>query len=373
MEELIRERNLSASHAVYQIAVKLWKLRSMQPIRSKSIAGRESAAYAGLLAQCLALDQVNADGRKEHFMSAWGEALDEQDPLEGLDHPVVLIVKGPVSYQMDRLVLKYQKLLGGIIIDGPFENPHWATFIAVDLDISVVGGLQGVAKLDLAQLVKTGIYMDAIARRVIVNPSRQLIKDLKLDEHIVENDSLRAAMKAVVAQPATTMEPNSVEVKIDAVLADFPKGKVSQDSVGLFRTEFLFSGEQPQTEEAWDAYFNKMSADFLALARGLKGKASIRLIDRKQGDKNTWFDAMDGGDKSELDWSLNTPVGRDILKRQIKCLMLAHAGLSPEELAAGKGIEFFPPVVETLNQVKIIKSYALEVRDKNCERSNLTL
>ncbi|SUT98990.1 phosphoenolpyruvate-protein phosphotransferase [Actinobacillus lignieresii] len=237
--------------------------------------------------------------------------------------------------------LNLDKVLG-FITDIGGRTSH-TSIMARSLELPAIVGTN-----DITARVKTGdtLILDAVNNQIHINPSEEALAEFKAVQERVEAE--KAELAKLKDLPAETLDGHRIEVAgnigtirdVDGVLRN------GGESVGLYRTEFLFMdrSELPSEEEQFQAY-----------------KEIVEAMDGKQVVLRT----MDIGGDKELPY-LNLPkemnpflgwravrIGltrREILDTQLRAVLRASA--------FGKLAVMFPMIisVEEIRELKAIVS-----------------
>lgn len=242
--------------------------------------------------------------------------------------------------------LNLDKVLG-FITDIGGRTSH-TSIMARSLELPAIVGTNNITSL-----VKTGdtVVLDAVNNEVHINPSADLIEKYKaLQEKVAAEKAELAKLKEL---PAVTLDGHKIEVAgnigtirdVDGVLRN------GGESVGLYRTEFLFMDRTalPGEEEQFQAY---------------------KEIVEAMGGKQVVLRTMDiGGDKElpylDLPKEMNPFLGwravrigltrREILDTQLRAVLRASA--------FGKLAVMFPMII-SVEEIRELKRIVAELKEQ---------
>lgn len=242
--------------------------------------------------------------------------------------------------------LNLDKVLG-FITDIGGRTSH-TSIMARSLELPAIVGTN-----DITARVKTGdtLILDAVNNQIHINPSDAALAEFKaIQERVAAEKAELAKLKDL---PAETLDGHRIEVAgnigtirdVDGVLRN------GGESVGLYRTEFLFMdrSELPSEEEQFQAY-----------------KEIVEAMDGKQVVLRT----MDIGGDKELPY-LNLPkemnpflgwravrIGltrREILDTQLRAVLRASA--------FGKLAVMFPMII-SVEEIRELKAIVVELKEQ---------
>lgn len=242
--------------------------------------------------------------------------------------------------------LNLDKVLG-FITDIGGRTSH-TSIMARSLELPAIVGTN-----DITARVKTGdtLILDAVNNQIHINPSDEALAEFKaIQERVAAEKAELAKLKDL---PAETLDGHRIEVAgnigtirdVDGVLRN------GGESVGLYRTEFLFMdrSELPSEEEQFQAY-----------------KEIVEVMDGKQVVLRT----MDIGGDKELPY-LNLPkemnpflgwravrIGltrREILDTQLRAVLRASA--------FGKLAVMFPMII-SVEEIRELKAIVAELKEQ---------
>lgn len=250
-------------------------------------------------------------------------------------------------------VLKFNAIgVAGFIIESGGYTSH-AAILAKAFGITTIFNIT-----DISSKIKNGrkIIVDCRSSIVIMNPSEKDIKNYtKLTEDIKQHKE-----QSIIDAKEPAITTDNIEIKINANI-DIPEETESLlkhgiDSIGLYRTEFLyiFSGEDIATVLPSEEYQFKV---YKSIASKIKGKIIIRTLDIG-GDKISpalGFDFKE--DNPFLGWRAIRFClsNRQLFKDQIKALLRAsHYG----------NIEIMIPMISTLDEFIETKKFINDVKEE---------
>ncbi|WP_295162117.1 phosphoenolpyruvate--protein phosphotransferase [uncultured Brachyspira sp.] len=248
-------------------------------------------------------------------------------------------------------VLKFNGIgvLGFIIESGGYTS-H-AAILAKSFSITTIFNIA-----DISSKIKNGkkIIVDCKSNIVIMNPNE---KDIYNYTILTENLK-KSKEKDILDAKEKALTKDNIEIKINANI-DIPEEtenllKYSIDSIGLYRTEFLyiFSGEEavyklPEEETQFEVYKN--------IASKIKGKVIIRTLDIG-GDKISSALGLDfKEDNPFLGWRAIRFClqNKKLFKDQIKALLRAsYYG----------NIEIMIPMISTLEEITETKNFIEDIK-----------
>jgi phosphotransferase system enzyme I (PtsI) len=230
----------------------------------------------------------------------------------------------------------------GFITDIGGRTSH-TSIMARSLEIPAIVGTNNIT-----QCVKNGdfIILDALNNKIIINPSKQELSEAKIlqDEFLAERNEL-AKLKDL---PAITLDGHQVEIGSNiGTVKDVDGAKRNgAESIGLYRTEFLFMDREtlPTEEEQFIAYKEVVEA--------MEGKACIIRTMDIGGDKELPYLNLPAELNPFLGWrAIRICFDRpEIMNPQLRALLRASA--------FGKIRIMFPMLisVEEIRKIKDILS-----------------
>ncbi len=282
----------------------------------------DAAAYSVIEGQAKALEELDDEYLKER-------AADVRDigkrllrnilgmpiiDLGSIQDEVILVATDLTPSETAQLNLN--KVLG-FITDLGGRTSH-TSIMARSLELPAIVGTSDVTKQ-----VKNGDYLilDAVNNKIYVNPTHEVIEELKADQHqyISEKDEL-AKLKDL---PAITLDGHQVEVcaNIGTVRDIAGAERNGAEGVGLYRTEFLFMDREslPTEEEQFHAY--------KAVAEAMGSQAVIVRTMDIGGDKELPYMNLPKEENPFLGWrAIRICLDRkEILHDQLRAILRASA------------------------------------------------
>lgn len=177
------------------------------------------------------------------------------DKILGIDtHPFspdspVIVVKEEL-YPYDAAKMKEKKIMGVCLVKGS-KTSHSA-IIARALGIPVVSGLQNI--FDYIN-DSDSVIVDGEAGTVLINPDKKTVRTYnnKLEKQII----MQRHLHTITDLPAETSDKKRIALKTNIELPEDAENvlKFNSDGIGLFRTEFLFLGNEfPSEEKQFEIY-----------------------------------------------------------------------------------------------------------------------
>ncbi|WP_300711038.1 phosphoenolpyruvate--protein phosphotransferase [uncultured Brachyspira sp.] len=250
-------------------------------------------------------------------------------------------------------VLKFNNIgAEGFIVESGGYTSHTA-ILAKSFGIAIIFNIT-----DISSKIKNGkkIIIDCKSNIVIMNPSK---KDI--NNYTMLSDKIKKFKeKSILDAKEKAVTKDNIEIKINANI-DIPEEtesllKYGIDSIGLYRTEFLymFSDEEIITElPTEEAQFEV----YKYIASKIKGKVIIRTLDIG-GDKISPALGLDfKEDNPFLGWRAIRFClqNKKLFKDQIKALLRAsHYG----------NIEIMIPMISTLEEIEDTKKFIEDVKEE---------
>ncbi|CAL4318337.1 phosphoenolpyruvate-protein phosphotransferase PtsI [Buchnera aphidicola] len=264
--------------------------------------------------------------------------------LENIQHEVILISKDLTPSETAQINFKY---ILGLITDLGGETSH-TSIMARSLEIPAIVGTGNIT-----QLVKNGdfLVLDGIQNHIYINPKKEIIEHIKKIKNKYDFENVR--LKKFKNLKAITIDNHQIEISanIGNIQDVINAKKYGAESIGLYRTEFLFMerNELPSEEEQFFAY---------------------REVAEKMGNKPVIIRTMDiGGDKEipymNLPKEENPFLGwrairisldrKDILHTQLKAILRASI--------FGKLKILFPMII-SVEEIRILKNEINKLKDQ---------
>ncbi|WP_343377713.1 phosphoenolpyruvate-protein phosphotransferase PtsI [Buchnera aphidicola (Formosaphis micheliae)] len=256
--------------------------------------------------------------------------------LNNVQHESIIVAKDLTPSETAQLNCK-QVL--GFITDLGSRISH-TSIIARALEIPAIVGTNNITKK-----VKTNDYLilDAINNIIIINPSPQEINKIKTLQNTYIHQKNKLTKFKIL--PAITLDGHRIE--IGANISNVQEINNAQnngaESIGLYRTEFLFMERDtlPSEEEQFQTYKK--------IAKKMNGKSIIiRTIDIG-GDKNLPYMKFPKEDNPFLGWrAIRISIDRkDILHDQLKAILRA---------SVFGNLKIMFPMIISLEEVQFLKS-----------------
>ncbi len=327
--------------------------------KKKVTAGAAIEAVVNL--QVDALNQINDPYLKERAsdMADIGSRLlknclgIEEDVLEGFSDKVILVADDLTPSQTARI---NPKEVVGFLVNKGGKTSHTA-IMARSLEIPAIVGTG-----DITTAVKSGdsVILDALENKILINPNASQIGHY---EGLAKKYKDRqAGLLKFKDCEARTLDKHRVELAANIGIVDDIKGalKYGAESVGLFRTEFLFMDRNalPDEEEQFNHYKNAVEK--------MDGPVLIRTLDIG-GDKNLPY--------LNLPKELNPFLGLRAIRYCFENIELLKTQLRAIYRASSFGnLKIMFPMVTSLeeitklkNIIKIVKKELVEEKQKISE------
>lgn len=246
--------------------------------------------------------------------------------------------------------LNLDKVLG-FITDIGGRTSH-TSIMARSLELPAIVGTNNITSL-----VETGdmLILDAINNEIHINPSEEKLNQLKTLKAQVEQE--KAELAKLKNLPAETLDGHRIEIASNiGTVRDIPSAlRNGAESIGLYRTEFLFMDRSalPSEEEQFQAYKE--------IVEGMEGKRVILRTMDIGGDKELPYMNFPKEMNPFLGWRAVriglTAEYSHILKDQLRAVLRASA--------FGKLSVMFPMIigVEEIRTLKsLIEEFKAELR-----------
>lgn len=251
--------------------------------------------------------------------------------------PFILVADDLLPSQVESLPVHTE----GVILQKSAQNAH----SAILLRASAIPSL--LLREDLPQK-QNSVILDADAALLVLSPSKTDMQKAK--EKKARNESTEQQARTKRFESATTNE--GVRISVFANVTDIASAKEAKESgaegIGLLRTEFLFTEEEPSLHMQIDAYDAIFS---------LFEEITVRTLDI-------------GGDKAlpyvDLPEEANPFLGirgvrlfrthPDIMTKQLRAIFTA---------SRGKRIKVMFPMVSTVDEFEEAKQFASEVAKRH--------
>ncbi|CAL4318263.1 Phosphoenolpyruvate-protein phosphotransferase [Buchnera aphidicola (Chaitophorus sp. 3695)] len=234
--------------------------------------------------------------------------------LSNIKKKVILITKDLTPSQTAQMNLK--KIIGFITDLG--GNTSHTSIMARSLEIPAIVGTKNITKK-----VKNGdfLILDSVNNKIIINPSEKKIQYFKKEKKKYFN--IQKKLKLLKDLPAITKDGKKIEIgsNIGNYKDSINAKKYGAESIGLYRTEFLFMGRNnlPSEEEQFQAY--------KSIAQKMHGKSIIIRTMDIGGDKNLSYMNFPKEDNPFLGWrAIRVSIDNiNILHDQIRAILRASA------------------------------------------------
>lgn len=257
--------------------------------------------------------------------------------LSDISEEVILVAKDLTPSETAQINL--DKVLG-FITDIGGRTSH-TSIMARSLEIPAIVGTN-----DITKRVKNGdiLILDALNNKIIINPSEAELDEAKVIRQKFLDD--KAELAKLKDLPAMTLDGHQVEVasNIGTVKDTGGAKRNGAESIGLYRTEFLFMDRDklPTEDEQFIAYKDVVEA--------MEGKACIIRTMDIGGDKDLPYLNLPTEMNPFLGWrAIRICFDRpDIMNPQLRALLRASA--------FGKIRIMFPMIisVEEIRALKVI-------------------
>lgn len=261
-------------------------------------------------------------------------------------------------------VLKFNAIgVSGFIVESGGFTSH-ASILAKSFGISTIFNVA-----DISNKIKNGkkIIVDCKSNIVIINPNK---KDIENYTILTENIK-KYKEQSIIDAREKAITKDGVEIKVNANI-DIPEEtesllKYGIDSIGLYRTEFLYIFSDVNDEE--NSFFPSEEVQFKVyknIASKMKGRVIIRTLDIGGDKMSPALGLMDfkKEDNPFLGWRAIRFClsNKNVFKEQLKALLRA---------SAFGDIEIMIPMISVLEEItetkKIIEEIKLELKKENME------
>lgn len=261
-------------------------------------------------------------------------------------------------------VLKFNAMgVSGFIVESGGYTSH-ASILATSFGISTIFNVE-----DISNKIKNGkkIIVDCKSNIVIINPNKKDIENYKI---LTENIK-KYKERSIIDARKKAITKDGIEIKVNANI-DIPEEtesllKYGIDSIGLYRTEFLYIFSDINDEE--NSIFPSEEVQFKVyknIASKIKGRVIIRTLDIGGDKMSPALGLMDfkKEDNPFLGWRAIRFClsNKNVFKEQLKALLRA---------SAFGNIEIMIPMISVLEEFtetkKIIEEIKLELKKENIE------
>lgn len=261
-------------------------------------------------------------------------------------------------------VLKFNAMgVSGFIVESGGYTSH-ASILATSFGISTIFNV-----VDISNKIKNGkkIIVDCKSNIVIINPNK---KDIENYTILTENIK-KYKERSIIDARKKAITKDGIEIKVNANI-DIPEEtesllKYGIDSIGLYRTEFLYIFSDINEEE--NSIFPSEEVQFKVyknIATKMKGRVIIRTLDIGGDKMSPALGLMDfkKEDNPFLGWRAIRFClsNKNVFKEQLKALLRA---------SAFGNIEIMIPMISVLEEFtetkKFIEEIKLELKKENVE------
>ncbi|QCI25855.1 phosphoenolpyruvate-protein phosphotransferase PtsI [Buchnera aphidicola] len=232
--------------------------------------------------------------------------------LKNINEQIILVANDLTPSETAQMNFKYIK---GFITNLGGETAH-TSIMARSLEIPAIVGTGNIT-----QKIKDGdfIILDGINNQILINPKKNIIDTFKVYQKKYLNKKKK--LKKFINLSATTIDQYTVEISanVSNIQDIINAKKYGTQSIGLYRTEFLFMGrtELPSEEEQFHEY--KKAAIIMK-----NQPVIIRTMDIG-GDKEIPYMKFPKEENPFLGWRA-IRIGldkKDILRTQLKAIIRA--------------------------------------------------
>lgn len=261
-------------------------------------------------------------------------------------------------------VLKFNAMgVSGFIVESGGYTSH-ASILATSFGITTIFNVE-----DISNKIKNGkkIIVDCKSNIVIINPNKKDIENYKI---LTENIK-KYKERSIIDARKKAITKDGIEIKVNANI-DIPEEtesllKYGIDSIGLYRTEFLYIFSDINDEE--NSIFPSEEVQFKVyknIASKMKGRVIIRTLDIGGDKMSPALGLMDfkKEDNPFLGWRAIRFClsNKNVFKEQLKALLRA---------SAFGNIEIMIPMISVLEEFtetkKFIEEIKLELKKENIE------
>lgn len=261
-------------------------------------------------------------------------------------------------------VLKFNAMgVSGFIVESGGYTSH-ASILATSFGISTIFNVE-----DISNKIKNGkkIIVDCKSNIVIINPNKKDIENYK----ILKENIKKYKERSIIDARKKAITKDGIEIKVNANI-DIPEEtesllKYGIDSIGLYRTEFLYIFSDINDEE--NSIFPSEEVQFKVyknIASKMKGRVIIRTLDIGGDKMSPALGLMDfkKEDNPFLGWRAIRFClsNKNVFKEQLKALLRA---------STFGNIEIMIPMISVLEEFtetkKIIEEIKLELKKENIE------
>ncbi|CAL4318456.1 Phosphoenolpyruvate-protein phosphotransferase [Buchnera aphidicola (Eriosoma grossulariae)] len=255
--------------------------------------------------------------------------------IDKINKNVILIAQDLTPSETIQINLKY---ILGFITDLGGKTSH-TSIMARSLEIPAIVGTGNITSQ-----VKNGdfVIIDAINNKIFINPSKEeILNSEKFKKKYLQEKN---ELKKIKFLPAISLDGHKIEISsnIGDIRDIVNAKKYGSESIGLYRTEFLFMERDklPDEEEQFIAYKN--------IAKAMKNKSVIIRTMDIGGDKNLPYMNLPKEENPFLGWrAIRILMDRkEILYTQLKAILRASF--------FGKLKILFPMII-SVEEIQILK------------------
>lgn len=232
--------------------------------------------------------------------------------LSNIKKKVILIAKDLTPSQTTQM--NFKKIIG-FITDLGGSTSH-TSIMARSLEIPAIVGTK-----DITKKVNNGdsLILDSVNNKIIINPSKKKIQHFQIKQK--KYFHIQNKLKLLKYLPAITQDGRKIEIgsNIGNYQDSINAKKYGAESIGLYRTEFLFMGRNnlPSEEEQFQAY--------KSIAQAMHNKSIIIRTMDIGGDKNLSYINFPKEDNPFLGWrAIRVSIDNiNILHDQIRAILRA--------------------------------------------------
>ncbi|XRX42572.1 MAG: phosphoenolpyruvate-protein phosphotransferase PtsI [Buchnera aphidicola (Eriosoma harunire)] len=255
--------------------------------------------------------------------------------LNNITENVILIAKDLTPSETAQIDLTHVR---GFITELGGQTSH-TSIMARSLELPAIVGTGNITSI-----VKHNDYiiLDGINNKIILNPTKEEINNIKKIEILFHKE--KKELKKIKFLPAISLDGHQIEISANiGDLKDVKNAKkYGSESIGLYRTEFLFMERNnlPDEEEQFLAY--------KAIATSMQNKSVIIRTMDIGGDKNLPYMNFPKEDNPFLGWrAIRILIDKkEILHTQLRAILRASS--------FGKLKILFPMII-SVEEIHILK------------------
>lgn len=177
----------------------------------------------------------------------------KQNPLSDIGSPVMIVAEDLLPSYMAAM---NKELVSGIITETGSETSHMAILAnsyGIPAIVGAADALENIHNNDT-------LCMDAVKGIVIINPDDE--EEKLFIQKAEQYNTLKKHENEFLYIPARTAEGNPVEIGINIGFPKETSNIASADFIGLFRTEFMYMGNEsaPSEQEQFEIYKSVLQA-----------------------------------------------------------------------------------------------------------------